>query len=80
MSTLLWFILITACMFFMHRGRGSMGGCGGGQSHGSHNRNAPDAGGNIRPGLNLETIPEADYEEVKEEPEKEIHQPNDAVK
>jgi hypothetical protein len=68
MSILLWFVLITAFMFFMHRGRGSMGGCGGGHPHGygSHNHNAPGARGNPHSGLNLDAMEEAKYEVVEE--------------
>jgi hypothetical protein len=78
MSTLLWFILITAFMFFMHRGRGSMGGCGGGHAHGSHTRSASGTGENPHSGFNLDAIEEAEYEEVKEESE--INRPNTTAK
>ncbi|MDZ7660510.1 hypothetical protein [Fodinibius sp.] len=70
MSTLLWFILITAFMFFMHRGRGTHGGgmgCGGG----GHNRtpyDKRDQRHNIDP--DIAAIPEAEYEVLEDEPER----------
>lgn len=72
MSTLLWFILIAAFMFFMHRGRSAGGGigCCGGHAHGhrgSHDHNTHHDGRDhhhhSKP--NLEAIPDAEYEEVE---------------
>lgn len=82
MSTLLWFILIAAFMFFMHRGRGARGGIGccggGGHSHGSHGHNAYNGeqqNGNTEPDFNA--MQEAEYELIEEQPEKQIYEAND---
>lgn len=73
MSTTLWFILILAFMYFMHRGHGSMGGgCGGGHSHGSHGRTSSGHhshdGDKSNP--DFSDIEEAEYEVLDEEPGK----------
>jgi len=60
-------------MFFMHRGYGSMGGSGGGHAHGLHDHNSPDVQRNNHSGPNFAAMEEAEYEEVKEEVEKEIN-------
>lgn len=72
MSTLIWLILITAFMFFMHRGHGSggMGCCGGGHTHGSHNRNtSANQEEQYRSRAELSAMKEADYELLEEQPE-----------
>jgi len=52
-------------MFFMHRGRSSIGGYGGNQAPGSYDRHASGAGRNSHSGLKFDSIEEAEFEEVK---------------
>ena len=80
MSTLLWFILIAAFMFFMHSGYSSMGDCGGGHVNGSRDRRAPGTGGKSYSKPDLDAMEEAEYEEVEEEPGPEINPPNNTAK
>lgn len=89
MSTLLWFILITAFMIFMHRGRGAhgshggMGCCGGGHSHGYRDYNSYDDNSNAetqqdyRSQAELASIKEAEYELIEEQPVDQINQATD---
>jgi hypothetical protein len=69
MLTLLWFILITAFMFFMHRGYGSLHECDGEHTHNSQDYDSPDVQEDKYSTLNLDVIEETEYEEVEEEEE-----------
>lgn len=93
MSSLLWLVLITAFMFFMHRGHGSHGGgmgcCGGGHAHGGHDRDhsSHDHEGDWhRSQKDIAAIPEAEFEEVEErsvaeiEPAKESDMPRNSAR
>jgi hypothetical protein len=70
MSTLIWFILIIAFMFFMHRGHGSHGGgmrCGGGHETRFHSP-YDEKGREYKSQAEIAAIPEAEYVEVEDEP------------
>lgn len=87
MSTLLWFILIAAFMFFMHNGRGAHGGgmgcCGGGHAHGSHNHHSHDHNAtadrdpDYRSAAELSAMKEAEYELPDEQMENQNNRKTD---